>query len=190
MKFNMGCGHNRLDGYVNVDSSPNSAADQIVDLEQTPWPWADGCAEEVLFNHSLEHMGAEAKVFLAIIQDLYRICADGAVVQINAPHPRHDNFIGDPTHVRIVTPKVLSLFDKSKNDHWKARGEANTPFAHYLEVDFRMETAITIVAEPYYSRMQSGELTPQAVHELIQSHNNVASEHRMTLRAHKPYGRL
>src|SRR5436190_680539 len=62
MKFNMGCGQRRLEGYVNVDSAKESAADEVWDLERTPWPWADGCAEEIRFIHALEHMGAEIKM--------------------------------------------------------------------------------------------------------------------------------
>src|SRR4051812_30210725 len=100
MKFNMGCGLNRRDGYVNVDMFASSGADEVWNLEQTPWPWPDGCAEEVLFIHSLEHMGEQSAVFLEIIRELYRICAPGASVRIHVPHPRHDDFIDDPTHVR------------------------------------------------------------------------------------------
>src|SRR5262249_48391532 len=120
VRFNMGCGHNRLEGHVNVDAFAACSPDEVVDLERTPWPWPAGCAEEVVFNHSLEHMGADPKVFLALIAELYRICAPDAVVRITVPHPRHDTFIGDPTHVRIITPAVMSLFDRALNDEWQA----------------------------------------------------------------------
>ena len=186
MKFNMGCGHHRLDGFVNVDSSPVAAADEVVDLEKTPWPWPDNCADEVVFNHSLEHMGAASDTFLAIICELYRICAHGAVVKINAPHPRHDNFIGDPTHVRIVTPQVMSLFDKAKNDEWKASNIANTPFGHYLNVDFAMLSAVTVLDEPHSSLLKSGAIDKDEIVVRLRSQNNVASEFRMTLEVRKP----
>ena len=29
MKFNMGCGQRRLEGYVNVDAAKESAADEV-----------------------------------------------------------------------------------------------------------------------------------------------------------------
>src|ERR1700761_187803 len=112
----MGSGLNRKPGYVNVDASAESEPDEVFDLEVTPWPWPDSCAEEVRFNHSLEHMGGDAKVFLAIMKELYRICAHGAIVDIHVPHPRHDYFIGDPTHVRIITTEVLRLFSKKFNE--------------------------------------------------------------------------
>lgn len=185
MKFNMGSGQNPMAGYVNVDSSAVAGPDQVFDLEQTPWPWSDNCAEEVIFNHSLEHMGATAAGFFAIIRELYRICAPGAVVRITVPHPRHDNFIGDPTHVRIVTPQVMSLFDRASNDQWKAAGASNSPLGHYLDVDFVLESVVTVLDEPHISQFQSGAITQAEVIHRLRSQNNVATEFKMVLRARK-----
>ena len=53
--------------------------------------------------------GRIRRVFLGMMKELYRICRDGAEIEINVPHPRHDNFIGDPTHVRIITPDTLLI---------------------------------------------------------------------------------
>ncbi|HTI66538.1 MAG TPA: hypothetical protein VL460_03205 [Caulobacteraceae bacterium] len=185
MKLNMGCGHNRLEGYVNVDLSPACAPDQVVDLERTPWPWETGSAEAVLFNHSLEHIGGDPRVFLAIMQELYRVCAAGAVVDIRVPHPRHDNFIGDPTHVRIISPQVLSLFDRALNDEWKRTGAPNTPLAHYTGVDFVIAEAQTVIAEPYRSRYHAGELTQGQVAEALRTSNNVAEAFHIKLTVRK-----
>jgi hypothetical protein len=181
MKLNMGCGHNRLPGYVNVDSAPACAPDQVVDLERTPWPWADNSAAEVLFNHSLEHLGGDPKVFLAIMAELYRVCAPGAVVDIRVPHPRHDNFIGDPTHVRIISPQVLSLFDKALNDEWQRTGQPNTPLAHYLGVDFAIVASQTVVGEPYVSRFNAGQITAEQVAVALRDPNNVAEAFHIKL---------
>ncbi|HYE49824.1 MAG TPA: hypothetical protein VEB20_09555 [Azospirillaceae bacterium] len=185
MKFNMGCGHNRRDGYVNVDSAAGSAADEVWDLEQTPWPWADDCAEEVLFIHSLEHMGGNPRVFLAIMTELYRICAPGALVVIHVPHPRHDDFLNDPTHVRAITPVMLGLFDRQKNDAFKIAGGANTPLAHYTGVDFQMTQDQTVLAEPYASQLRSGKITADQAAAAMRERNNIAKEFRIRLTARK-----
>lgn len=186
MKFNMGCGARKLPGFVNVDAVAACSPDQVVDLEVTPWPWPDGCAEEIRFIHSLEHMGGDPKVFLAIMSEIYRIAADGCTVQINVPHPRHDNFLGDPTHVRPITPKTLTLFDRKLCDKIVAEGGANTPFAHYLGVDFEVTHTATVVDEPYFGEFKRGELSEAELMRLVNSSFNVVSEYRFTLKVRKP----
>jgi SAM-dependent methyltransferase len=188
LKFNMGCGRDKRPGYLNVDQAPACAPDQVCDLELTPWPWPDDCAEEVLFNHSLEHLGGEPKVFLAIMRELYRICRDGAVVLINVPHPRHDNFLGDPTHVRAVSPQVLSLFSRAENDRWVAMGASNTPLAHYLGVDFELTGCTVELDEPYRTRLAEGQLSQEQVQTALREKNNVATEFRMALKVRKAAG--
>jgi len=185
MKFNMGCGNRKLDGYVNVDSEPACIPDRLVDLEQTPWPWPDSCAEEIRFIHSLEHMGGEPKVFLGIMREIYRIAAPGCRVLIHVPHPRHDNFLSDPTHVRPITPDTLRLFDRRLNDEWRAKGGSNTPLAHYLGVDFDLTEHSINVDEPFLGQFQRGEISEAEVNRLIAHQNNVAREHRFTLIARK-----
>lgn len=185
MKFNMGCGQKKLAGWVNVDAEARSEPDQVFDLEQSPWPWPDDCASDVLFNHSLEHMGGDPKVFLAMMKELYRIAAPGCAVQINVPHPRHDNFISDPTHVRAITPETFRLFDQALNREAISLAGSNTPLGLYLGVDFVLENTITSIAEPYWSRHRAGELSLDVVREMIATMTNVAKEYRITLRVRK-----
>jgi len=186
MKLNAGCGHRRLYGWLNVDAWVGCAPDLVWDLEQTPWPWADDAFEAVLFNHSLEHMGASSAVFLAMVGELYRVCGDGAEIQINVPHPRHDNFLGDPTHVRPLLPQTLSLFDARLNDGWAAEGAANTPLAHHLSVDFELVRAVHVLDERHRARLEAGAATSAEVQELLRSQFNVCAEIQMTLKTHKP----
>jgi hypothetical protein len=185
MKLNFGCGHNRLDGFVNVDAAAACDPDEVWDLEQTPWPWPDNSVSEAAFIHSLEHMGANPKVFLTMMQELYRVLAPDGSVVIHVPHPRHDNFINDPTHVRAITPEMLSLFDRDLNDQWKAQGGANSPLAHYTGVHFKVAKSGTVLAEPYASALKEGKLTGAQVAQAERSQNNVAAEYRITLRAIK-----
>jgi hypothetical protein len=185
MKFNMGCGQNKMSGFVNVDKYAEASPDLLIDLEKTPWPIEKGCAEYILFNHCLEHMGANPDVFLSIIQETYRISKHDAEIQINVPHPRHDNFINDPTHVRIITPALLALFSKKEVAKWKAAGAANTPFAIYLDVDFEIKKIQQIPDGMFVDVFSQNNMSDDEIRRFIAERNNVISEYKITLRAVK-----
>lgn len=185
MKFNMGCGLNKKPGYVNVDAAAAAEPDEVWDLEQTPWPWPDNCAEEVLFIHSLEHMGGDPKVFLAIMTELYRILQPGGQAIIHVPHPRHDHFIGDPTHVRAIMPSTLRLFDRELNEMWRIKGHSNTPLAFYTGVDFHLAESRTMVVDEFHQQLTRGEITVQELEKIVRHQFNVAYEHQFKLVARK-----
>lgn len=177
----MGCGNNKIAEFVNVDSSSACSPDIVFDLETLPWPWETSIADVVLFNHSLEHMGQNPRIFLGIMTELYRICKGGAEVFINVPHPRHDHFIGDPTHVRPITPIVLSLFDKEENDRCQKIGAANTPFAQYLGVNFKTVSTQLTLDEPYRTMYAENKVSAEQLERLSRELNNVLTEYRFKL---------
>ena len=70
MKLNLGCGGDKRPGWTNVDKYPEFAPDQVTDLEQLPWAWADDSVDEVMLRHVLEHLGATPDLYLGIIKEL------------------------------------------------------------------------------------------------------------------------
>ena len=186
MKLNLGCGHNRLEGYVNVDKQPACMPDELVDLERFPWPYPDNSVDKIVLNHVLEHLGADTETFFRIVKELYRVSKSGAAIHINVPHPRHDNFIGDPTHVRIITPGVLSLFSKRLNREWIEKRAANSPLALYLDVDFELISTELVLDEPWIAKCTvNGVLDTEKADDAVARFNNVASEIRMIIRVLK-----
>ena len=185
MKLNLGCGLNGKEGWHNVDAHAACKPDQVVNLETLPWPWPDNSATEVLFNHSLEHMGQAPEVFLGIMRELWRVCAPGALVGINVPDPRHDNFIGDPTHVRRITVETLHLFSQRFNRHCAEVGAANSPLGLMHGVDFEVESHEQVL-DPYWAaRRDGGEIDDTELARAMRTYNNVVSEHRFMLVAIK-----
>lgn len=95
MKINLGCGNQRLAGFINCDISPVGTADLLFDMENV-WPLADACVDEILCAHVLEHCRQDA--FPGLVQEMYRVSRDGARWLIRVPHGLSEMFIKDPTH--------------------------------------------------------------------------------------------
>ena len=181
LKLNLGCGEDHKPGYVNVDKYGNP--DLIHDLEKFPWPWEDCSVGEILLKHVIEHLGERTETYLNIVKELYRICCPGAKVYIMVPHPRHDDFSDDPTHVRMVTPQGLSLFSKRKNHEWIERGFSNTPLGIYLDVDFEIIN-VEHIFDPVWAEILKNK-DNIFISQAIKRYNNVVREIRMIIKALK-----
>jgi hypothetical protein len=183
VKLNLGCGSRILPGYCNVDKF--GEPDLNWDLETFPWPWPDNSAEEVMLSHVLEHLGQAPNTFLTIMQELYRVCRPDALVKVVVPHPRSDHFLTDPTHVRAITPAMLEMFSRRMNQEWRQINAANTPLALQCGVDFEIVSVVQVLEEPYLSLYLSGRLTPDQLHELERTQNNIVGQIEMVLKAVK-----
>lgn len=185
LKLNLGCGFNHLPGHVNVDNFLACKPDQVHDLEQTPWPWGDNTVAEIRMNHVLEHLGQAPAVFLAIVAEVYRVLAPGGVWQITVPHPRHDDFLADPTHVRAISLTTMEMFDLAKNKQWIEAGIATSPLALMTGVDFVLEQAQMTPDQVWVDRIARGEAAQSDLDRMVWHNNNIAREISMTLRARK-----
>ncbi len=182
VKLNLGCGRRKWRDCVNIDIRPEVDPDMVVDLERTPWPWPDGYAQEVRLIHALEHLGADLAQFDRIMGELYRICQPGGRVHIRAAHPRHDSFMDNPACVRPVTAGVLRRFDAVATAEPVTHAAKPKP----SKVDFEIVNRQAVVAEPYLSRLQNGQLSRQQVDELMKQNFNVCADVLIELVAHKP----
>jgi predicted SAM-dependent methyltransferase len=185
MRLNLGCGNAKLPGWVNVDGSAGCSPDQVVDLEQIPWPWADNLVKEVLLSHVLEHLGTTTARYLDIFKELYRVCANGAKVTVIVPHPRHDFFLNDPTHVRAVTVEGLAHFSQKVNRKWKDSGAANTPLGLYLGIDFDIVGFQHMLDEPWLGRFQRAEISKVDLDQAARQFNNVVVQTTIELKVIK-----
>ena len=178
-KLNLGCGYRHPVRLINVDVRRDVDADMRVDLEKTPWPWPDNYADEVWFDHSLEHMGADYKTFQNMLRELYRVCRPGARILVNAKHPWNNTFINDPTCVRIVSPAVLGLFDRGTAPH-------ADPGPLRGEIDFEVVQRQVTLDDPYKTQFEAGQIPHEEIARLVDSSLNVCSAFQIQLVAHKP----
>ena len=81
MKLNIGCGYNRLEGYLNLDSSPASAADRLMQAHDLEF---ESCsASEIKALQLVEHLGFfKTKFFLS---ECWRVLKPGGTLRIETP---------------------------------------------------------------------------------------------------------
>ncbi|MBP0019624.1 MAG: hypothetical protein J7647_18990 [Cyanobacteria bacterium SBLK] len=186
LRLNLGCGFKLLEGYVNVDRFGNP--DLKFDLETFPWPWPDNSVIEIKLIHVLEHLGRQTDIYLKIIQEMYRVCRDDATIHIIVPHPRHDDFLHDPTHIRPITPLGLSMFSRRLNREWQAQGCANTLLALYLDVDLELAKTNFIPSQLWRDRYPDRTSDLQLLLQESALYNNLIKEVEMFLKVVKDRG--
>ena len=187
MKLNLGCGNNKLNGFVNVDIQVSSKPDLLLDLEIVPWPFENDSTDEIVLCHVLEHLGQTNENYLKIIQEIYRVCQHAAKILITVPHPRHDDFLIDPTHVRPILPEQFYMFSKSQNKKWNKDGCATTPLADYLDVDFEVIDTQWVLDSVWIKKLKIGEVSSEELIKLAKHQYNVVKEIQVNLCAIKEY---
>ncbi|WOD17921.1 glycosyltransferase family 9 protein [Paraburkholderia kirstenboschensis] len=187
MKINLGCGSDYMQGWLNVDQWPDANPDLVMNLEETPWKLDDNCADEILLKHVLEHVGQSSSTFLAIFQEIYRICKPDAIVNIQVPHPRHQDFLSDPTHIRPILPELFSCFDLATVELWQEHNLPGTPLAKYLKVDFEVARVQYHLSAHWQKEHAEGRIDEAGLMHAIDTFNNVVEWIDIGLRVRKPF---
>jgi len=97
MKLNLGCGNEKIKGYLNCDISKEVKPDKIVNLEKK-LPFKNNSIDEIITNHTLEHI----EKFIPLMEEFYRISKPGAIIKIRVPYFAYPGAFQDPTHVRFL----------------------------------------------------------------------------------------
>ena len=142
MILNIGCGNYKFDDAINIDIEPKCNPDKIMDLTKK-WEYDDDSVDVIRAHQIMEHFAYDDWVH--VLKEMYRVCKDGALIDIVIPDPFHDEYFGDPDHKMLVNPSAYTMLSKEKCYEFKSLNYGNTPFALYFEVDFHM-----IKSRPFY----------------------------------------
>jgi SAM-dependent methyltransferase len=107
--LNLGCGRKHRDGAINLDCTARSDPDVVHDLDVRPWPFPDNQFEKVYAFDVIEHLTD----IVAAMEEVHRICRDGASVEITVPHFSCANAFTDPTHLHFFSRSSFDYFDSS-----------------------------------------------------------------------------
>lgn len=138
-KFDLGCGYKKQEGYIRVDHDAAVLPDIVQDLNIFPWPIEDNIADEIKLTHVLEHLAPLPNDYKQLWQELYRICKNGAIINIEVPYWLHENFYHDPTHVRRITPITLAMMDQKRNEKDIMNGGMETTLGLQWKIDFELK---------------------------------------------------
>lgn len=72
-RLNLGCGLEKLKGYVNLDYNKSYKPDILWDITRLPLPFKDNRFDEILASHITEHLDNTLKV----MEELFRITHGG-----------------------------------------------------------------------------------------------------------------
>ena len=109
--LDLGCGDDKLAGAIGMDRIATSAADVIHDLDVLPWPFETSSFDRVRAQDVLEHVDD----FIAVVNEIHRVCRDGATIEARMPFMASANYATDPTHRRPGTYRTFDYFDPSKD---------------------------------------------------------------------------
>jgi predicted SAM-dependent methyltransferase len=185
-KLNMGCGFNKLDGYWNVDVEKKCNPDEVINLEETPWPYDDNFFEQIYAYNILEHLGNTPQIFTNVMKEMYRVSQHGAIWNIQVPHHRCDLYWDDYTHVRVLTPKTFRMFDQQFNFQTIERKLSESTFGLYHNIDIEITDVQYNMTGYWQQQMQSGMIGSAQLDINLNTLANVAESVNITLVVHKP----
>jgi predicted SAM-dependent methyltransferase len=171
MKLNIGAGDTLYEDYVRIDYDPNTNPDFLLDIENDKFPFEDSSVEAVIAHHILEHLG---EGYFHCLQEIYRVCKTGAIVDIRVPHHRHESFLADPTHRRPITIIGLQLFSKKFNKLCREQKLASSRLGEFYNIDFEILDYKYI---PDNESVQTlSHLSQKEIEIYAIQHNNIISE--------------
>lgn len=127
-KLNLGCGDDKLQGWVNIDQI--DSADLHLNLEDAELPFGDESVSEVYASHVMEHLHN----FPSLMNEIHRVLIPNGVVEIKVPvYPSKEAF-QDPTHVRFFTDVTMAYFHGGSY-YWQNVGKnyGYKPFRHIIQ---------------------------------------------------------
>jgi predicted O-linked N-acetylglucosamine transferase (SPINDLY family)/SAM-dependent methyltransferase len=94
LRVDLGCDIWKQPGFIGVDIAPGEGVDIVADLNQK-FPFADSSIDEVKAHDVIEHLQDR----LHTMNEIWRTCKPGAIVDIRVPSTDGRGAFQDPTHV-------------------------------------------------------------------------------------------
>lgn len=133
LKYDLGCGQRKKDGFLGVDIATLPGVDVVYDLTQIPWKFAQTESVAEIYSTSLlEHFTGFQRI--AFMDEVYRILIPKGKATIVTPYYTSMRAVWDPTH---QWPPISDMSYAYYNKAWREEND----LTHYpITCDFDFET--------------------------------------------------
>lgn len=124
IKLNLGCGKQRMDGFIGVDSIAYEGVDIVCDLGSGTWPWADNSVDFAHCSHFIEHLTNLNDKWERVhfFNELFRVMKPMGQCFLVFPHRSSNRFHGDPTHKEPLDEFAFFYLDRL----WRSQNAPHT----------------------------------------------------------------
>ena len=128
MKLNIGCGRNKLNGYVNIDKAVEVNPDEVIDIEEG-LSYDDNTFDTIFSSHCVEHIRPDKWSF--VLDEIIRVAKDGCILELELPFDNSEKrcnighyrtFYFDSFRQHYITEKNRKYYSK-----WKLEPLHNEP---------------------------------------------------------------
>lgn len=108
IKIDLGCGINKPQGYVGIDTIDIEGVDIVRDVEKRGLPFSDNSVTLIRANSFLEHL--EDLIF--VMNECWRVLKEDGYLVGKVPKAGSDAGFRDPTHKRFFVVNTFKYFDE------------------------------------------------------------------------------
>jgi len=108
--LDLGCGTRPKEGCIGIDRQCLQGVGIVADIDYS-LPLKDDSVEGICSNYFMEHSADITFLF----KEIYRVCKNGATVELTVPYYASINAFKDPTHKTFFTEDTFRYFSK---DQW------------------------------------------------------------------------
>jgi predicted SAM-dependent methyltransferase len=131
--LDIGCGRNKVQGAIGVDSVNHPGVDFIVDLNKT-LPFPNESFDVVYSNQVFEHI----ENIIGLIGECYRVLKPGGYLIAHVPYFRSSWAVIDPTHINYYTLSSMNyfVFGTYEFNNYRFMNEAFSEKKCYLDFNY------------------------------------------------------
>lgn len=111
VKVDLGCGEQKPKGFIGVDIVAGPQVDIVADLNGK-FPFEDNSVDYLRADNALEHL----KDIIKTMNEIYRVCKNGAIVEIIVPSTDGRGAFQDPTHVSYWNRNSFLYFTNKRGN--------------------------------------------------------------------------